>query len=255
MSRRGITLTEIVIAAAIFSGFMIAVFSIYRSGTDSFITGSWRVNAQKQARAFLTQFREDLEAANNPAIIATDATTFPASTPIFFAQSGFSDHASTTFPITSLSGAAWTPLSFLIISRPCQRGTIFQPAAPGQWCGVSIWAQNRRLQYVRSGTWGTFSSSPAGFPGGVSFTQFQTNCLTPGDFVGSTLKIMNQVFLEDADRISFRRKIRTTGGQPEAVLEITLRLVRMRNGLPMNETFVEERIDAKIQRGTVVSTF
>ncbi len=255
MKKRGITLTEVIIAAAIFSGFMVAVISIYRSGTESFITGTWRVNAQKQARAFLTQLRDDLESANNPAVLATDTTTFPASTPIFLNAVGFADHASATQPVLSLTSANWTPACFMVISRPCQRGTIFTPAAPGQWVGVSIWAQSRRLRYVRSGVWGTFSSTPGAFPAGVSYAAFQSNCVTPGDFVAATQKAMNQDYLEDADRISFRRKWRTIGGQSEMVLEIVLRLVRMRNGMPMNDTFVEERIDAKIQPGTLVRTF
>ncbi|HNV71813.1 MAG TPA: prepilin-type N-terminal cleavage/methylation domain-containing protein, partial [Candidatus Ozemobacteraceae bacterium] len=255
MKRRGMTLTEIIIAAAIFSGFMVAVFSIYRSGTESFITGSWRVNAQKQARAFLTQLRDDLESANNPAVMATDTTTFPASTPIFLNAGGFADHASTTQPLLSLSGTTWTPACFMVISRPCQRGTIFQPAAQGQWVGVSVWGQSRKLRYVRSGVWGTFSGSPAAFPTGVTYSAFQTACVTSGDFAAATQKALNQTFLEDADRISFRRKWRTLGGQQEMVLEIVLRMVRMRNGIPLNDTFVEERIDAKIQPGTLVNTF
>ncbi len=85
-SARGFTLIEILVAAGIFTLFFWGAYALYRSGTDMFITGSWKLSKQKDAQRFLTVLKERLEMTSRPTRIdpsgTTDATRI-ASVPTF----------------------------------------------------------------------------------------------------------------------------------------------------------------------------
>lgn len=68
----GFTLVEIIVAAAVLSVFFIGLFSLYRMGSTMFITGSWKLNKQKEAERFLAVLRERLEQATPASVISSD---------------------------------------------------------------------------------------------------------------------------------------------------------------------------------------
>jgi len=59
--RSAVTLIEIIIASAILSALMVSVFLIFRSGSESFSSGSWRIQNQKMLQVFLARLRDYLE--------------------------------------------------------------------------------------------------------------------------------------------------------------------------------------------------
>lgn len=71
-SKRGFTLMEIIIAAAIFSIFIVAVLSFYRMGSRIFTGGSWKQHKQKDAERFLNFARERINRASFPVAVGDD---------------------------------------------------------------------------------------------------------------------------------------------------------------------------------------
>lgn len=61
----GFTLIEIIIASAIFTMFMTGVFSFYRMGSRMFVSGSWKLNKQKETERFMSILKERIEQASN----------------------------------------------------------------------------------------------------------------------------------------------------------------------------------------------
>ena len=70
--RKGYTLPEVLIAAAIFSIFLIAVFSLFNMGSRMYISGSWKYNKQKEGERFLEILKERIEQASIPSKIKKD---------------------------------------------------------------------------------------------------------------------------------------------------------------------------------------
>ncbi len=67
--RKAFTVVEVLIAATIFSMFLIGVFSLFNMGSRMYITGSWKYNKQKEGERFLQVLKERIEQASVPARI------------------------------------------------------------------------------------------------------------------------------------------------------------------------------------------
>jgi len=63
------TLVEIIIASAVFSLFCTGVFSFYRMGSRMFVSGSWKIQKQKETERFLLVLKERIEQASNATMI------------------------------------------------------------------------------------------------------------------------------------------------------------------------------------------
>jgi prepilin-type N-terminal cleavage/methylation domain-containing protein len=72
--QKGFTLVEVVIAAAIFSLFVIAVLTFYRMGSRIFSGGTWKQNKQKEAERFLNFTRERITRASFPVEVMDDGS-------------------------------------------------------------------------------------------------------------------------------------------------------------------------------------
>lgn len=66
------TVVEVLIAAAIFSVFLIGVFSLFNMGSRMYISGSWKYGKQKEGERFLEILKERIEQASIPAKITKD---------------------------------------------------------------------------------------------------------------------------------------------------------------------------------------
>jgi prepilin-type N-terminal cleavage/methylation domain-containing protein len=69
---KGFTLVEVLIASGVLSLFLVGVFSFYRMGSRMFISGSWKLNKQKEAERFLSILKERIEQASNASSITLD---------------------------------------------------------------------------------------------------------------------------------------------------------------------------------------
>lgn len=67
--KTGFTLVEILISAAILSLFLSGLFTFYRMGSRMFVTGSWKLQKQKEAERFLSVLKERIEQASNASAI------------------------------------------------------------------------------------------------------------------------------------------------------------------------------------------
>ena len=169
INKRGFTLIEILVAAGILSLFMTGVFSIYRSSSRAFVSGSWRADEQKRLQTFLAALSRDLSLAN-PSLyqIMSDGARINAqATPIHINSLMFSLNAAPTFLKTN--GKNWVCLLAFSISYPyvAANATLAAPETNGRWSGVSIWAKDRKIRYVRTGDPDVYNSVPAGLPGGI----------------------------------------------------------------------------------------
>ncbi len=63
--RKGFTLVEILIASGVFAIFATGLFSFYRMGSNMYVTGSWKLQKQKEAERFLAILKERIEQASN----------------------------------------------------------------------------------------------------------------------------------------------------------------------------------------------
>ena len=63
--KKGFTVAEVLVAAAIFMVFSGALFSLYRMGSRMFVSGSWKFNRQKEAERFFEVLKERVEQASN----------------------------------------------------------------------------------------------------------------------------------------------------------------------------------------------
>lgn len=63
------TLIEIIIASAVFSLFVTGAFSFYRMGSRMFVSGSWKIQKQKETERFLLILKERIEQASNATMI------------------------------------------------------------------------------------------------------------------------------------------------------------------------------------------
>jgi len=61
----GFTLVELVVAFGLFTLFLSGLFALYRAGSNMFLTGSWKLNKQKEAERFLALLKSRLEQASN----------------------------------------------------------------------------------------------------------------------------------------------------------------------------------------------
>ncbi|MBF0545076.1 MAG: hypothetical protein HQM08_11605 [Candidatus Riflebacteria bacterium] len=254
----GFTLMEIIFGAAVLSLLMLGVLAIYRSGSESFIIGTWKVTAQKKAQMFLAQLRDDLEKANNPLELGTSTVVFPtASTAIYLNNDAFSTNETASFTLKYLDSNTWIPLAFLTISKPFCQATVINNnvRTPGKWMGVSIWATANKIRYIRTGDVNTFSSVPGIKPSTVlNFLPNSGTIAAGGDWEPSTEGIFDQELIQDVRKIGFMKKLRNTDGTPKVVIQTRIHLQRYKNGAPAETIFTED-MDAKIQEWTKVETF
>lgn len=248
----GFTLVEILIGCGLLALFLTGAFAIYRSGSESFLLGNWKLQAQKEAQRFLAMLAADLAQANKVVVIEAENAVVVASTPIHITSSGFSEEGAAFVPV-NVRTAAWTPLVFFSISRPCVRASIFSPARAGRWKGVSLWAMDGKILYTRTGDPNAFSTTPANLPGPV--VDYRPPSLGAGsDFESApATEDFRNIVLEDVESIGFQRKVRSAEeGKSESVLHIRVLLRRPRLA---ETTTVAESTDATILNETMIQTF
>ncbi|MDN5277972.1 MAG: hypothetical protein PWR01_1937 [Clostridiales bacterium] len=68
-NKSGFTLVEVLIAAGVLGLFLTGLFSFYRMGSRMFMSGSWRLQKQKEAERFLVVLKERIEQASNATAI------------------------------------------------------------------------------------------------------------------------------------------------------------------------------------------
>lgn len=232
---RGITLTEILIATAVFSMFMISAFGVFSSSQTGFDTGSWRLHRQKQAQIFLLRLKEILEKANHAYEIRPDGKTnrFGGSRDILVngtwrdKLASASDHAVLFFSIT----------------------TPFVPAVPelgqtqktGSWKGCGLECRKNILRCYQTGDWNQMPAVTPAVVGSPDLGKFAFGNDT-GDF---------SISLEDVNSIGVYVQQATDAvdlGRPEVFITVEVMLQKPRS---KTTVVLSERITARVHDRTV----
>lgn len=237
--KKGFTLVEILVAAGVLSIFMTGIFSIYRSSSRGFVTGSWRAEEQKKAQLFLSALSRDLSMANSGLMrIESDGSQSPVqATPVYVNSKLFRFNNSPLFMNTNTNN--WTCLFAFSISYPylAANATFTTPVEPGRWSGVSVWAKNRKVRYVRTGSPVKYSSTPVGLPGAI--VQFPGPGIVKagGAFLPDQAQNRNRDFdfsLEEIACIASGTNLASPNG-----MEIICRFVRYENGKKTSSEIVQ----------------
>ena len=234
-TRRGITLTEILIATAVFSMFMISAFGVFSSSQTGFDTGSWRLHRQKQAQIFLLRLKEILEKANHAYEIRPDGKTnrFGGSRDILVngtwrdKLASASDHAVLFFSIT----------------------TPFVPAVPelgqtqktGSWKGCGLECRKNILRCYQTGDWNQMPAVTPAVVGSPDLGKFAFGNET-GDF---------SISLEDVNSIGVYVQQATDAvdlGRPEVFITVELMLQKPRS---KTTVVLSESITARVHDRTI----
>ncbi len=231
----GFTLTEVLIAASILSVFMIGVFNIYRSGSESFRRGSWRQKAQKDAQLFLEEARLYVERAGNALTTRDDRIDVMA-----FPLRLNSVASGTAYDVRSLG--ADTTLLFSNMLTPC---TLYSNLAStkqaGRWVG-GLFTANRRTLRLRT------SINPADLPPAV----MPWVPALGTDFLAAPSSQLRQTqILEEVESVMFNLASMTEGIQ----LTITVTLSRTGVASGTNDTRVTQSIRAKLLQDVGVQWF
>lgn len=227
--RNGFTVIEIMVATGILSLFMVGVFQLYRSGSQSFLLGSWKTRAQKDAQLFLEEMRSILEISGNALIFRDAVIDPPLQLPIHL-HSGASD---STLLISEFNGE----VAFANLVTPCTLYSGLAPARlPGTWVGAVLTAENGSLNLR---TYNDPSLMPA---------QSMTWALAlGGDFVPAPdtgLRVPRT--LRDVELLEI---------QQEAVNDRIQLLIRVTLRRPEQETRVVQEVRANLLRGVSVEWF
>ncbi|NCB40438.1 MAG: hypothetical protein EOM80_16885 [Erysipelotrichia bacterium] len=252
--KTGVTLIEILIAAGLLSLFMTAAFSVYRSGSRGFVTGSWRAEEQKKLQTFISALTRDLGQANSGLInIAADGSTSQIiATPLYINDNLYVFDAAEKF--LNAGNDNWVCLLAFSISYPHIEANDVLVAAEqfGRWSGVSVWAKGRKIRYVRTGDPDVFKSVPAAFPAAID------------GFPGSSIVGDGKSFVSDLDQnrnhtydLSLEELALVGRGGDAAApsgLELTFRSARYENGKKTDSEITQNAV-VRLASQTVIVTF
>lgn len=232
---RGITLTEILIATAVFSMFMISAFGVFSSSQSGFDTGSWRLQRQKQAQIFLLRLKEILEKANHAYEIRPDGKTNRVG--------GSRDILVNGTWRDKLASASNHAAMFFSITTP------FVPAIPelgqtqrtGNWKGCALECRKNVLRCYQTGDWNQMPAVTPAIVGSPDLGKFAFGN-NVGDF---------SISLEDVNGIGVYVQQATEAvdlGRPEVFITVEVMLQK-----PRSKTIVQlsERITARVHDRTV----
>lgn len=165
----GFTLVEMLIAMGVLSLFMLGAFSIYRSSSRGFVSGTWRAEEQKRAQLLISALRRDLSRAT-PCLLRIEADgshNNVRSTPVYINQDMFRFNDVPVYMDANTND--WECLLVFSIAYPYidQNATFSTPIEYGKWSGASLWVKQRKLRYIRNSDPTEFSDEPKELPASI----------------------------------------------------------------------------------------
>ena len=160
-SKSGFTVLELMIAASLLALVLVGATSVFRGGSDSFRTGTWRAQSQKRAQVFLSVLREFLEKANDSETISADGVVTPTTIhPVFVNRRWYN----TTGTCAGVNDSCM----YFNINKPfvgapsalLRSNTGAGADTNGTWSGVALYCLNGTLHIKRSGQYSAINSNP-----------------------------------------------------------------------------------------------
>ncbi len=234
-NKKAITLTEILIATAVFSLFMISAFGVFSSSQSSFATGSWRLQRHKQAQIFLLRLKESLEKANHAYEVRADGQTsrFGGVRPIII-NGTWRDKVASTTNNAVMFFSTNTPF----VPAITEMG---QVQRSGIWKGYGLECKNKVLRCYQTGIWDKMPSVTPAEIGSPDIGKFVFGDTT-GDF---------SISLEDVGAVGVFVQPATQAvdiGRPEAFITVEILMEKPREKTRVQIT---ERITARVHDRTL----
>jgi len=222
--RSAFTLIELVIASAILSALMVSVFMIFRSGSESFSSGSWRIQNQKMLQVFLARLRDYLEKANGAHTIGAEGGLASDSLPIYINTNAMNK-------AMGVRGSN-TDVMFFSVTEAYKDGQADYGVKEekGSWLGVALLCRGDKLFLRANGNWDEFASG----------------CSPPADIRPDLVKFpardtMNaNITLQDIDSIFISKPNVTTTDKESGHMKIRITLRRYNGTNPTDSTISEE---------------
>ncbi|GEM_PF-1884038 len=230
LQRSAVTLVEILIASAILSALMVSVFLMFRSGSESFNSGSWRIQNQKLLQGFLARLRDYLEKANNANIIGSGGGLGTQKLPICINNNILDKEL--------MVRGTNTDIMFFGVTESYKEGQADYGIAPtnGSWLGVALLCRGDKLILKANGDWNQLANgcAPPAEIRPADLTKFPARI---GMDTHMTLSDIESIFISkpgilNTDKESGSMKIRIT--------------LRRYNGNIPTGSFITEEIGVKL---------
>lgn len=223
-------MVEILIASAILSALMVSVFAMFRSGSESFSSGSWRIQNQKLLQGFLARLRDYVEKANNANIIGSTGGLGSQVLPICINTNAIDKEM--------VVHGTNTDLMFFSVTESYKAGQADYGILPtnGSWLGVALLCRGNQLILKADGNWDQFASgcTPPAEIRPADLTKFPARASMNANI---TLDNIESVFIAKPnttviDKESGHMKIRIT--------------LRRYNGNQPTDSYITEEIGVKL---------
>lgn len=223
-------MVEILIASAILAALMASVFIIFRSGSESFNSGSWRIQNQKLLQGFLARLRDYLEKANYAHVIGSQGGLSQQKLPICINSNALDKEM-------AVRGTN-TDIMFFSVTESAKDGQADYGIAPtaGSWLGVALLCRDDKLILKADGNW----------------DQFASGCSPPAEIRPADLAkfparaSMNaNIVLNDIESILISKPNTTTTDKESGHMKIRITLRRYQGANPTN-SFITEEIGVKL---------
>lgn len=251
--KRAFTVIEILIAASLLVILFGGAFGIYRSGSQNFALGDWKIHTQKEAQSFLAVIGAELNQANNVYAISSDTYQVIAKTPILLNKNAFALENDVASKSINVLGSEWVPLIFFSITKPyIEKSKFSTEEVLGSWKGISIWGNNGRLIYSRVGNTQEYQTQPHQMPPAI------LSDAVPGvsSQISPAPDAKRSVILKDVESISFVMKTRGENQDESGSLDRVLQIkVLMRRPALNRQTTVAESVDAAILNNVDIREF
>ena len=220
-ARAGFTVLELMIAASLLALVLVGATSVFRGGSDSFRTGTWRAQGQKRAQVFLAALKEFLEKANDSETIGADGAVIPVAVhPVFINRRWYN----TTGACAGVSDSCmYFNINKPFVSAPSallRSNTGVTADTNGTWSGVALYCQNGTLHIKRSGRYAAINSNP--FPAQFAPPSSNFSAAQGVDFHSTLENVASMTIQESRSPSGVSLLVRVTLQAPRDKRAITL---------------------------------
>ena len=226
----GVTMIELLVATTVLAMLLTAVFSVFRSGSRSFSSGSWRIQNQKLLQVFLARLKDYLEKANYAHEIGKDGNLAKQELPICINKNALGKDL-------NVRGTN-TDLLFFGVTESYKQGQpdYGVPTKNGSWLGVGLFSRGSKLILKAEGDWDKFAADCA-----------PPAEIRPADqvkFPGRNNMEIN-ISLDDVESVTIGKPTTVSAEKENGHMKIKVTL-RQYEGSKPTESFISEEIGVSL---------
>jgi hypothetical protein len=238
--RRAVTLVEVLISTFVLSMLLTSVFMVFRSGSKSFSSGSWRIQNQKMLQVFMARLKDYLEKANYAHEIGKDGNLGHQVLPICINSKALDQEM-------KVRGTD-TDLMFFAVTESYKEGQpeYGVPTTNGSWLGVALLCRGTKLILKADGDWDRFAS----------------DCAPPADIRPANMSrfparttMQGKVTLDDVESVFISKPHTETVDKNTGHMKVRITLRKYDGGKPTQSFITEEIGVSLIEKNPEVDSF